>query len=99
MSKQLVRPKGEFQLIDHVTGAWIRHDRPTVVQPSTFTQERLALDLEVLEGDLPAEATDEDWAGFWASAEGNLALALASFKSQFAAPELPLVTRKSKKFD
>ena len=97
--KQLVETIGDIMLMDVVTGAVIRSAGATVVQPSTFTQERLATDLKII-ASVNDEATDAEWLKYVAETDGDGELALASFLSAYpvesAVTELPAMPIKTK---
>jgi len=102
MSKALVETTGPFQLVDE-RQQLIHSDRPTVadVGSNMFQHRAAAGQIRLLAGELQDAATDKEFAKFWAEAEGNHELAIASFLSAFgpkvAEPELPLTEPKKVK--
>lgn len=82
--KMLVETKGPFQLMDNQVGVLIRHDRPTVTSPSNFLSDRVSRDQVRVIAELGDGATDEEWVKYLAESEGNLDLAVESFKSAFS---------------
>lgn len=81
--KMIVQTTGEFLLQEPYNREVVENNRPHVVSRTTFFQERIALGQLTFLGDVPNDATDEEFAEFWQSAEGDEALAIDSFKSRF----------------
>lgn len=90
--KAVVETVGDIMLFDVLSGSIIPHNRPAVLESGAFLQQQLALgQLVVHASGLPDEATDVEWAEWWKSSEGDLALAIESFKSKFEVPQEPPV--------
>ena len=88
MNKAILRVKTPINLLEPVTGELLAEDRPYVLIWTQFFQARVgAGQVEVLEGDLPMEASDEEFARFWAETEGKVDLTIESFKSLFESKE------------
>lgn len=82
MAKILIETTGEFMLTDMSNGQTIQSHRPSVVERTSFVDARSALGQIVKLADVPDEATDTDFAGYWTDA-GQADLAISSFLSQF----------------
>lgn len=88
--KAVVETVGDIMLFDVLSGSILPHNRPAVLESGAFLQQQLALgQLVVHASGLPDEATDAEWAEWWKSCEGDLALAIESFKSKFETPQAP----------
>lgn len=88
--KLLAETTGPFMLIDSALNQEIPANRPAVITSSAFTNRFAATNqLRIIVSDLPDEASDKDFAKFWAECEGDHDLAVESFTSQFTdqAPE------------
>lgn len=90
MTKALVKTTGDFLIMDPYTGEQVKWNRPTVVTWSGHLEGKLAGgDLKVLLGNLPMDASDEDFVKFLADSDGKEALAVAAFESANA-PEVSI---------
>lgn len=86
MSKLLVETTGDFMLVDYdQKGLVIEHSRPTVTNPTTFVQTRTSLGQLRVVAELTDEATDEEFAKYVKESDGDIELAVDSFKTAFAA--------------
>lgn len=86
MAKQLVVTTGDFELVDYSGSETviIGKTRPVVVDNTSFIQARAAAgQIRVLETDLPDDATDEEFAGYWKESDGDQPLAVEAYKSSF----------------
>lgn len=85
MSKLLVETTGEFELVDfNEGGAIVAHNRPSVVNHSTFISSRTAVgQIRVLDN-LTDEATDAEFEKYFKDSEGDVELALSAFKSAYS---------------
>lgn len=96
----LIKLTGSFMLIDPYTRQAIDPYRPHVVKHTPFMDSRIAArQVKVLNADLTDEATDAEFAVFWADSEGDEALAVASFVSKFtegSEPEKPAPKKRGK---
>ncbi len=93
--KNLVKTTGPFMLIDPQSGDEVSPFRPSVVTATNFIASRITLgQLKLLSAQVPAEATDKEFAAHWAECvkghDGNAQLAMESFLSDLAAHEKPL---------
>lgn len=98
--KILIETTGSFMLVDPYTGEEINPHRPHVVTHTSFIDQRIASrQLHVVNADLTDEATDAEFAEFWAESKGDAPLAIASFVSKFSSqdPEPAPKKRQSKK--
>ena len=85
MSKVIVKTTGAFSLYNPM-GEQIHARRPTLVALDTFVQMQINVKkVEILLTGLSDEATDAEFAKFWTEADGDLELALESFRSAFPA--------------
>lgn len=82
MSKSLIETTGQFQLVDELHQV-ARANRPTVVELSNFFQTRAFVGQIKMIAALKDEATDAEFAKYWAEAEGDRDLAIQSFLSGF----------------
>lgn len=98
--KILIETTGSFMLVDPYTGEQIRPVRPHVMTHTPFLEARIASrQLRVLNAEITDEATDEEFASFWAESKGDKALAVESFVSQFtegSEPEKPAPKKRGK---
>lgn len=96
MSKLLVETTGEFELVDFdQRGAIVAHDRPSVVMATTFIQSRTSLgQIRVLDT-LTDEATDEEFAKYVKESDGDLELAISSFKTAYSSSNETTTTKQS----
>jgi hypothetical protein len=90
MTKVLVETIGSFQF-DTTSGQLIRHEGCTVVDKNLFLMERI--EHIVIHAELVPSATDSEWLAYQKEAEGDLALAVASFLTEFGTDKKP---KKSK---
>lgn len=80
--KCLVNTVGSIYLTDF-NGDEYHHDRPSVVSKTSFLDQNIArgqVELCIAE-ELPESATDAEWLKCYQAAEGDLELAIESFKS------------------
>ncbi len=80
--KCLVNTVGSIYLTDF-NGDEYHHDRPSVVSKTSFLDQNIArgqVELCLAE-ELPANATDAEWLKCYQAAEGDMALAIESFKA------------------
>lgn len=84
--KILAETTGDFLLLDLSTGDTLEAHRPSVVSRSGFLDARIALHQVTKLADLPDDATDAEFAGYWTESEGDKALAVESYLSKFEAP-------------
>jgi hypothetical protein len=91
--KILAETTGDFMLHDLSTGQSIQAGRPSVITRSGFVDARIAISQVVKVADLPDEATDEEFASFWADSDGDQELAVASYLSKFD-PEAPATPKR-----
>jgi hypothetical protein len=81
--KYLVETSGDFMLLDIATGVEISESRPSVVRPTAFvTACATRGQLRMLHNDLPDEASDADFAEFWAA---DKAIAVDAYMAKFSA--------------
>jgi hypothetical protein len=85
MMKYLVETTGKFMFLCPESLQEVHSRRPTVVQSTSFIQGRTAAGAIRVLAELKPEATDAEFAKYWAEANGDAALAVESFKSKFAA--------------
>jgi len=80
----IAQTTGQFDLLDPHTLREVSYDRPYCIKPTVFIDQRAARgDVKIIATDLPDEASDELWASYLAESQGDLDLAVASFKSAF----------------
>ena len=85
--KLLVETTGNFLLINPLNGQEIHYNRPTVVEPSGFITNHIGiLNIKVLSNELPDEASDAEFAAWYAEA-GDKDLAVASYIAKFQTDE------------
>lgn len=85
--KTIAKTSEPIMLIDPQTNEYLVHDVPKVVTWTQFFESRAGRgQISVIEGGLPAEASDEDFQAFLADAE-NEDLAVAAYLSSFT-PEV-----------
>ena len=97
--KLLVETTGNFLLINPLNGQEIHYNRPTVVEPSGFITNHIGiLNIRVLSNELPDEATDAEFA-VWFAECGDKDLAVSSFIAKFQAEgaEVEKTPRKPRK--
>jgi hypothetical protein len=85
--KVIAHTTGSFQLIDNLSGDHIPHHRPAVVTRTSFISQRLAADQLVIVGEVPAHATDAEFAKHWEASEKDVDLAVQSFQATFGEAE------------
>jgi hypothetical protein len=90
--KILAKTTGAFTIYDPATGEAVRHGRPGVIRVTPFFTSRTTLGQLEKIADLPDEATDADFAGYWAECKDKPEMAIESFLSKFA--EKPAVAPK-----
>jgi hypothetical protein len=95
VEKVLVETKGNFMLMDVITGAEIEAHRPCVVVRSSFIAARSAIGQIKVLAELKVEATDAELVKYINESEGDMELAIESFKSQFELGN-KLTSKKSK---
>lgn len=99
--KVLIETRGSFMLVDPYTGDQVRPHRPHVVTHTPFIETRIAnKQLRLVNAEITDEATDEEFATFWAEAEGDRELAVESFVAKFtegAEPEKPAPKKRRDK--
>ena len=94
--KALVETIGDIMLMDVMSGAIIPENRPAVVLHGSFVQHQISLNqLRIIATDLSDEATDEEWAKWFAESKGDTALAVDSFLSKFGPNAKPVVKSKT----
>lgn len=79
--KILAETTGDFMLHDLSSGQTVQATRPSVITRTGFIDARIAINQVVKIADLPEDATDEDFVGFWTES-GDRDLAIASFVSK-----------------
>lgn len=85
MTKILVETTGDFQFLDLTSGELVRHEGYTVVDQGGMVPERIANgDLRIV-AEVSDEATDAEWLDTVKQSDGDLDLAVASFKSEYPA--------------
>ena len=94
--KLLAETTGEFLLHDLSTGQTLQSSRPSVIARSGFIDARIALSQITKIADVPDQASDEDFADYWATSEGDRDLAIASYLSTFEQPAAPEPKKRSK---
>lgn len=87
MSKVIVQTTGQFSLY-HPEGAQVHARRPTVATLDNFLQQQINVNkATILMTGISNEATDAEFEKFWIEADGDVELALESFRSSFPAPK------------
>lgn len=84
--KMIVETVGPYMLLGSTMNGSdaVEHNRPCVVVATTYIQLKAAAGVvKILKQDLPDEANDADFAGFWAECEGDVDLAVESYVSSF----------------
>ncbi|MDH7796426.1 MULTISPECIES: hypothetical protein [unclassified Beijerinckia] len=79
----LVETAGNFQLMDPMTGAVIRHEGYTCVPNSSFIGQRIALNQAHVVAEVNNDATDADWRDTVEQSKGDIELAIAAFVAEF----------------
>lgn len=84
--KALVKTLGSYMIMDiSQRNNIVEAERPSVIEMTAFMHHRSAVNqIQVIEKDLPEDATDENFLSFWKDAEGDEKLAVESFMSQFS---------------
>ncbi|KQS84260.1 hypothetical protein [Rhizobium sp. Leaf383] len=95
MQKILAETTGEFALIDLSVGQHIAPHRPSVVLMTDFVIARTTLNQIAKIAELPDEAADADFEGFWLES-GDRDLAISSFLSTFEQEDAPAAKRKGR---
>lgn len=101
--KVLVETTSSIMLVDPLSGDVLPWNRPAVMRWTTFLDTRTGLgQVKVLANEIPDDATDEDWEGFWNDSDQEKDLAVASFMSAVKpepkpAPKKAAPKRQSKK--
>jgi hypothetical protein len=95
MPKILAETTGEFELVDFTYGgAIVAHDRPSVVESTTFIQSRASLgQIRVLDT-LTDEATDAEFEKYFKESDGDAELAISSFKASYSASNQTTTTKQ-----
>lgn len=86
MTKLLVETTGEFLLQDtfHPSRQIVQEHRPSVVEKTSFIEQRLAGgQIKLLALNLKDEASDEEFEKYFAESEGDIELAISSFVAAF----------------
>lgn len=82
--KYLAETTGNFELYDqHGNGQIVAGDRPSVIENSSFVNQRVALEQIKYLGEVNDEATDEEFAKYWKESNNDSALAIDSFLASF----------------
>ena len=85
--KLVVRPSGEFSLIDPISRADIKKGRISVVSQTGFVSQRVSLgQLEML-GQLPDEAVEADFLATLKEFEDDVILAIEAYVSELNGPD------------
>lgn len=82
----LVETAGPFQLIDHDTRTLIRYEGYTVVMKTSFVEKWAMLGQLKFVSEVGPDATDAEWREYVKESDGDLTLALESFKAAFPPP-------------
>jgi hypothetical protein len=99
--KLLVETSGAFQLLDNDNGQLIRFEGYTVVVRTSFVDRFAMFGSIKFICEVADEATDAEWLAYVKDSDGDLALALESFKASFppegaVAPEERPTPKKTK---
>jgi hypothetical protein len=101
MTKMIVKTTGPFQLVDVHGGGHARAGIASLVDVNNFFQHRIGLgQLDVIATNFPDDATDAEFQSVVAAADGDLVLAVESYRAELAArltPPEPAPTKLSKK--
>jgi hypothetical protein len=81
--KMLVETAGRYQLMDNDTRTLIRHEGYTVVSRTTFVDKWVMLGQIKFVAEVADAATDAEWREYVKASDGDLQLALESFKANF----------------
>lgn len=94
--KILAELTGQFLLLDPHNGALLEPYRPHVMASTHFISQRSSLGhIKILATNLSEDATDAEFATYWAESAGDRELAINSFLAAFG-PK-PEKTKKSNK--
>lgn len=100
MTKIICETTGEFQLVDYGNkGHIIRAFRPTVTANTQFVSQRAAANQIRVLATVSDEATDEEFENYLRDSDGDVALAVESFKTTYSIepqPTKPATTRRVK---
>ena len=94
--KLLVETAGQFQFLDDETGNVIRHDGYTVVPQTNLVAKFSLLGQLKLIAQLNDDATDAEWRAYVKECEGDLTLAVESFRSRFPLPGTDVEKKRGK---
>lgn len=83
MTKNIYETTGAFQLVGSSRAEHVPHNRPAVLESSHFTQKFQSTGALNVLGTVNDEATDEEFAKYWAESKGNRDLAVQSFIAAF----------------
>jgi hypothetical protein len=89
--KMIVETVGSIQCMGSLMagGDAVPHNRPAVVEATTYIQMKAASGvIKILAQDVPDNANDAEFAGFWLSAKGDTELAVESYLASL--PEVVL---------
>jgi hypothetical protein len=84
MTKSIYETAGQFQLVGPKRGEIVPASRPAVLESSHFTQQFVGTGRLKVLAQVNDEATDAEFAKYWAESEGDKELAVASFVAAFA---------------
>ena len=84
MAKLFVQTTGSFFLVDPENRIEIQHSRPTVVEATSFVNARAAVGQIRIIGDAPDGANDADFVKFFTESDGDVELAIESYRSTFS---------------
>lgn len=95
MPKILVETTGEFELVDFAQGgAIVAHNRPSVVEATTFIQTRASLgQIRVLDT-LTDEATDAEFEKYYQESDKDTELAMDAFKTAYSSSNQTTTTKQ-----
>lgn len=95
MPKLLVETTGEFELVDFsYNQAIVAHDRPSVVEATTFIQTRTSLgQIRVLDT-LTDEATDAEFEKYFKDSDKDVELAIDAFKTAYSSSNETTSTKR-----
>lgn len=90
MHKLLVKMKGNYGFVDMsvVPPQSDKGGRPFVVLATRLVQRQISLGYMTQLADLPDDATDADWAGFYEDHDQNVQAALENYKLSFEGGEV-----------
>lgn len=88
--KAIIKTTGRFQLICPASNQTVPHNRPAVVEVTPFFFARIAIgQLTVVEGNLPAIASDKEFVEAIKEAGGDIDKAVADYMLTLAALTAP----------